>query len=184
MSFRGAKCQFEPRHWHRTICLANRVQVRAPRTRSSKGFLSDLSVLRGEKTRLIRFSDSLLGGIPRKASPEGAPPRIGHHSRRERRLEQMVLLRDFPQFTYPITGKDLSISPIFSLRPRRSIDVFLSKSPEHVVTLRVLCATGRRGQDFPPFPFKSFQPLAGTTEVPFIIRPVEALSLAVPELDE
>ena len=44
--FRGATCQFEPR--------------RAPRTRGFKGFLSDLSVLRGKKKTPTRFSDSLL----------------------------------------------------------------------------------------------------------------------------
>jgi hypothetical protein len=34
--------------------------LRAPRTRSLKGFLSDLCVLRGKKTMLAGFSDSLL----------------------------------------------------------------------------------------------------------------------------
>jgi hypothetical protein len=44
--FRGVKRQFEP--------------LRAPGTRRFKGFLSDLRVLRGKKTTLTEFSDSLL----------------------------------------------------------------------------------------------------------------------------
>ncbi|MFZ5878952.1 MAG: hypothetical protein ACOY0R_06265, partial [Chloroflexota bacterium] len=34
---------------------------RTPRTRSLKGFLCDLSALRGQKAALVGFSDSLVG---------------------------------------------------------------------------------------------------------------------------
>ena len=50
--------------------------------------------------------------------------------------------------------------------------------------LREVRATGKRGQDFPAFLLEHIQPLCCTARIPFIIRPVEALSLAIPELDE